>query len=213
MEGRFGRSTRTTSVSTRKANDVFLFTKRRKNWNERISTRSFHVSIGTQVRMEDGHLIAETTVEVPMSSESLYEILVDYENAHHVYRNIHDTIVTWDVDGNKQVLQTCSWEFMVFRGTFDTLFDVREDPIDLVVEFTSKSSGFMGRLDVRWTLEKMDVHRTKAKYVLMVQPNVLPPRSLRKQTDKIFKRQVEHLLEDLSVEVERRLKADVPINS
>lgn len=163
--------------------------------------------------MEDGQLIAETTVEVPMASEALYEILVNYENAHHVYRNIHDTVVTWDADGNKQVLQTCSWEFMVFRGRFDTLFDVREDPEGLVVEFTSKSSGFMGRLDVRWALEKMDVHRTRAEYVLIVQPSVLPPRSFRKQTDKIFKRQVEHLLEDLSAEVERRLQADVRVGS
>lgn len=160
----------------------------------------------TIVRVEEGHYTAESSIEMPMGADRLFDILLDYGNCHKIFRNISDSQITKDEQGNKQVLQTCSWTFMLFRGSFDTLFDVTEDVEKRTIRFEARDSGFMGRFEVEWALQELGKERTRADYTLTVKPSLLPPRPVQKYTDKIFQKQVEHLVEDLCAEVERQLQ-------
>jgi len=160
----------------------------------------------TSVRVEDGHYIAESSIEIPMQADRLFDILLDYENCHNVFRNILDSQFQADENGNKQVLQTCSWTFMLFQGSFDTLFDVMEDATKRTIRFEACDSGFMGRFEVEWEVHELGDERTRADYRLIVKPSLLPPPPVQKFTDKIFRKQVDHLVEDLCAEVDRRLR-------
>lgn len=160
----------------------------------------------TSVRVEDGHYTAESSIEIPMQADRLFDILLDYENCHNVFRNILDSQIKADENGNKQVLQTCSWTFMLFQGSFDTLFDVMEDATKRTIRFEACDSGFMGRFEVEWAVHELGEEQTRADYRLIVKPSLLPPPPVQKFTDKIFRKQVDHLVEDLCAEVDRQLR-------
>ncbi|CAL5224922.1 g7688 [Coccomyxa viridis] len=140
------------------------------------------------------------SLHIDLSEEAVLDVLTDYDGLSRIYNNIEDSQVL--VNGSqKQVLQTCRWEFLVFSGTFETRLTVHEARQHGEVVFNLISSSFMRQFQGAWKVTSLAGGGCRVQHRLSVQPSLAPPEALASYTKKIFVRQVERLLEDLSREL------------
>lgn len=140
------------------------------------------------------------SLETGLSREAILGVLTDYEGLARIYSSIEESRLSV-IGRKKSVLQVCRWEFLVFSGTFETKLTVEEDlPIGTVV-FHLVSSSFMRQFEGRWQVSELADGSCKVEHRLSVEPFLAPPQAFAGYTQKIFVRQVERLLEDLSSEL------------
>ena len=94
--------------------------------------------------------------------------------------------------------QLCEWRFLVFRGCFEMLVTVTEDPSSHTVDFSLVESKFMRDFMGRWQVRPVSKRACEVTYTLEVQPSLAPPPPFASYTSKIFVKQAEKVLEDLA---------------
>lgn len=103
-----------------------------------------------------------------------------------------------------QHLQTCSWAFLVFHGTFVTELIVDEDEDAGRLAFSLLRSAFMKQFIGSWHVEPhASGTGSSIRHALAVKPVLAPPQKIGDLTKNIFVSQVESILKDLANELER----------
>lgn len=105
----------------------------------------------------------EGWLDCTSSPQRVYDCLTDYTGLANTFSNISATDVLRD-SGRLQVKQTCSWQFLVFSGTFDLLLNVREEPERMALTFDLVESAFMHSFLGVWTVRVCVGHHTLYMY-------------------------------------------------
>lgn len=85
----------------------------------------------------------------------------------------------------------------MFRGSFNIITCVEEQPEDKSVAFSLVESKFMRAFQGSWSVEELPGGGCKVMHTLQVTPLVSPPPSFASYTSKIFIKQVTGIMEDL----------------
>ncbi|KAK9824396.1 hypothetical protein WJX72_009979 [[Myrmecia] bisecta] len=133
----------------------------------------------------------------------VYVLLSDYAALDRVFSSVEQSNVVHS-NGQKQILQLCRWEFLIFSGTFKTLLSVAEDPVAGRLVFSLVNSSFMRDFEGRWQITPLDGGGCSIEHNLTVAPVVAPPETFAGYAQKIFMRQVSRVMEDLQGELARR---------
>jgi len=134
----------------------------------------------------------------------VYEVLTDYSSLPAVFHNVDECTVRWTDDGDKSLMQTCSWRFLIFCGSFVTELEVDEEPETRKLAFSLLQSAFMRKFVGCWHVVDNVDGGSDIYHSLTVQPAVSPPQSIGDIAKRIFVSQVESLLIDLDMELQRR---------
>ena len=86
----------------------------------------------------------------------------------------------------------------MFKGQFEVLFDVVEDPLQHTVQFSLLESKFLKSFAGSWCVEPLGPRKCKVTYKSEVQPNHAPPRAFGFRPGKILVRQTRSILCDLA---------------
>jgi hypothetical protein len=141
----------------------------------------------------------------PVPPELVYDVLTDYNSLPRVFHNVEECSIQWSEDGQKQVSQRCSWRFLIFKGSFITDLAVDEGVEARTLEFRLVKSAFMRKFIGSWEIKPCSVTGgSEIWHSLAVQPALAPPQKIGVLTTKIFVSQVEGILRDLAVELDRR---------
>lgn len=144
-----------------------------------------------------GRLIVEN---VP--PERVYEVLTDYTSLPRVFHNVQECAVQWGDDGEKCLIQRCSWQFLIFRGSFVTELAVEELEESMQLSFSLNESAFMRKFVGSWDIRPTN-SGSEILHSLAVAPTLAPPQKIGDLTKRIFVSQVKRILKDLKVELER----------
>lgn len=155
-------------------------------------------------------------MEVDASPELVYSILTDYDRCSEVFENISAS-TTLEEEGEKQVIQACSWKFLALSGSFNVHLSVSEDAQARALVFRLIKSSFMRDFEGRWHVAPapQDLQhtsngggepatgggRTRIEHVLAVKPVMPIPAAIAQYTKGIFTRQVANILQDLNREI------------
>lgn len=104
-----------------------------------------------------------------------------------------------------EVRQTCTWRFLVFKGTFELVLAVTELAARRELLFKLKRSQFMKDFEGRWQLHPNPDGTCSVVHTLSVSPTMVPPEAFAGYTSKIFVRQVHGILSDLHAGVQREV--------
>lgn len=140
----------------------------------------------------------------PVSPDIVYDVLTDYDELPRVFHNVEECSVRWSDDGGKHLVQSCSWRFLVFRGSFVTELAVKEADAARQLEFSLTKSAFMRKFVGSWDVRPDSFGGSEIWHSLAVAPALAPPQKIGDLTKKIFVSQVEGILGDLAVELQRR---------
>ncbi|BDA47163.1 hypothetical protein COCOBI_10-0080 [Coccomyxa sp. Obi] len=152
------------------------------------------------VAQQEGLYTICGSLETGLSREAVLCVLTDYEGLARIYSSIEESKLSV-IGRKKSVLQVCRWEFLVFSGTFETKLTVEENLPSGTVVFHLVSSSFMKQFEGRWQVSELADGSCKVEHRLSVEPVLAPPQAFAGYTQKIFVRQVERLLQDLSREL------------
>ncbi|PRW59177.1 hypothetical protein C2E21_2638 [Chlorella sorokiniana] len=157
------------------------------------------------IQYEDGCYTVQGCLLSTASADEVYRVLTDYEALPRVFHNVETSQVRHDeASGSKQLVQTCKWAFLMFSGTFVTELSVHEDPSQRQLTFSLIESAFMKEFVGSWQVQPAaDGGLTEVRHRLSVRPSLAPPQKIGDITKKVFKKQVEGILEDLALELER----------
>lgn len=136
------------------------------------------------------------SIETPISTSSVYNMLVDYPHLNRVFSSI-DECHTMNENNALQLLQICRWEFLAFSGTFKTLLNVDEKPDAGRVVFSLIKSSFMKDFEGQWQLTDTPDGGCHVEHRLKVQPVLDAPALFSGYAQRIFVKQVTKVLEDL----------------
>lgn len=100
---------------------------------------------------QDGEFSVEGWLDCAAPPTRVYDCLTDYAGLADTFSNISGTEVLRE-DGRLKVRQTCSWQFLVFSGTFDLLLRVNEEPERMALTFDLVESAFMHSFLGVWTV-------------------------------------------------------------
>lgn len=146
-----------------------------------------------------GRLIVEN---VP--PERVYEVLTDYASLPRVFHNVQECAVQWGDHGAKTLVQRCSWQFLIFRGSFVTELAVEESEELLQLSFSLNESAFMRKFVGTWDIRPVQ-GGSEILHRLAVAPTLPPPQKIGDLTKRIFVSQVKTILNDLKLELEREI--------
>lgn len=153
----------------------------------------------------DGCFSVQGCLVTAASPDTVYQVLTDYDSLPRVFHNVEASMVRQCPDsGQKQLVQTCKWAFLVFSGTFVNELNVVEDAASRQLTFSLVESAFMKEFVGSWDVQPAAEGLTKVRHRLSVRPMVAPPQKIGDLSKKIFKKQVMGILEDLAQELERR---------
>lgn len=138
--------------------------------------------------------------------EIVYQVLTDYDSLPRVFSNVETSALRHTECGQKQLVQTCKWAFLVFSGTFVNELNVQEDPATRQVTFSLIQSAFMREFVGSWHIRRVPgSNMTEVRHRLAVRPTVAPPQKVGDLSKKIFKKQVSGILDDLAQELDRHM--------
>jgi len=152
---------------------------------------------------QEGTFSVSGRLLTPAPPSQVYDVLTDYSQLPRVFHNVDECSVRWTDDGGKQLVQTCSWRFLIFRGSFVTELDVDEAPETRRLSFSLIQSAFMRKFVGCWDVEPGPDGGSLIRHSLSVQPAVAPPQQIGELTKNIFKSQVASILRDLEKELMR----------
>lgn len=153
----------------------------------------------------DGCFSVQGCLVTAASPDIVYQVLTDYDSLPRVFHNVESSMLRQCPDsGQKQLVQTCKWAFLVFSGTFVNELNVVEDAAARQLTFSLVESAFMREFVGSWDVQPAAEGLTKVRHRLSVRPMVAPPQKIGDLSKKIFKKQVMGILEDLAQELERR---------
>ncbi|KAL4428584.1 hypothetical protein ABPG77_008896 [Micractinium sp. CCAP 211/92] len=153
----------------------------------------------------DGCFSVQGCLITAASPDTVYQVLTDYDSLPRVFHNVESSMLRQCPDsGQKQLVQTCKWAFLVFSGTFVNELNVVEDAPSRKLTFSLVESAFMKEFVGSWDVQPAADGLTKVRHCLSVKPMVAPPQKIGDLSKKIFKKQVMGILEDLKQELERQ---------
>jgi hypothetical protein len=139
----------------------------------------------------------------PVPPDQVYGVLTDYAALPAVFHNIEDCELRVTADGSKQLVQRCSWRFLIFKGSFVTELEVTEHQDARKLSFSLQESAFMRAFVGAWDVRETPDAGSEILHRLAVAPTVAPPQRLGDLTKRIFVSQVEGILFDLQTELQR----------
>ena len=138
------------------------------------------------------------------STDLVYGILTDYTSLPRVFHNVDHCWTRTGEDGRLFITQMVLWNFLIFRGSFETELEVFEYPEELKLSFNLLQSAFMNQFVGTWNIEsESSTGTTVIRHSLSVAPSVKPPQRIGDITKKIFEAQVKGILRDLAAELSR----------
>ncbi|KAL4860208.1 hypothetical protein ACK3TF_000398 [Chlorella vulgaris] len=158
------------------------------------------------LQYKEGQFTVEGCLITLAPPELVYQVLTDYDALPRVFHNVDSSALRrCSVTGQKQMVQTCRWAFLVFSGTFVNELNVVEDPRQRKLTFSLVQSAFMREFVGSWDLQALPCGATQVRHRLSVTPVVSPPQRIGDLSKKIFRKQVVSILEDLRAELQSRL--------
>lgn len=177
--------------------------------------------------LKDGTYCVRGTVGVSTSAPEVYALLQDYEGAPRVFANILSSKCTRDSDTGEvmsrllvqrlcpndldpirflqiELLQSCSWRFLLLKGAFDVHMRVHESPELGSLRFTMRESTFMRSFEGRWQVIPEGPASCVVEHELRIELALPPPKAISPYVVSIFESQVEGILRDLVRELDRR---------
>lgn len=136
-------------------------------------------------------------------AELVYQVLTDYHALASVFHNVDDCHVTQTEEGERLLVQTVNWHFLIFRGSFVTELLVDEGP-DLQLSFSLLRSAFMRQFIGSWEVTAAEGGGSDIRHSLSIVPTLSPPQKIGDLTKSIFVSQVEGILGDLAAELDTR---------
>jgi hypothetical protein len=137
----------------------------------------------------------------------VYDVLTDYLALPRVFHNVDDCSLRVTDAGGLHLVQTVSWKFLIFRGSFATELQVEELPAQRRLAFSLLRSAFMRQFVGSWRVDDAADGGSAIAHALTILPVVSPPQRIGDITKPIFVSQVTSILEDLDAELDRRLAA------
>ncbi|GFR44629.1 hypothetical protein Agub_g5917, partial [Astrephomene gubernaculifera] len=88
-------------------------------------------------------------------ASAVYALLTDHGNCHRVFSNVASSeVVTAEEGGEKEVVQSCRWNFLAFSGTFRIRLGVTELPDCRTLSFKLIQSSFMRDFEGQWVVRQ-----------------------------------------------------------
>lgn len=153
--------------------------------------------------MQDGIFRVSGLLRSELPNEVIYNVLTDYSSLPRVFHNVEKCSVSVTEDGRKFVTQMMLWNFLIFRGSFETELEVLENCDDFEISFSLVQSAFMNQFVGAWRIDQ-DVNGISIiRHSISVAPSVKPPQKIGDLTKRIFEAQVQKILRDLSEELKQ----------
>jgi len=96
------------------------------------------------------------------------------------------------------------WNFLIFRGSFETELEVMENLEELKISFSLVQSAFMNQFVGAWSIDQDVTGTSIIRHSISVAPSVRPPQKIGDLTKRIFEAQVHNILRDLAGELNGR---------
>lgn len=152
--------------------------------------------------LQDGIFRVSGLLYSELPQKDIYNVLTDYSSLPRVFHNVEQCSVSVSEDGRKFVTQMMLWNFLIFRGSFETELEVLENIKNFEISFSLIQSAFMNQFVGEWRIEQDASGISTVRHSISVVPSVRPPQKIGDLTKKIFEAQVEKILRDLRKELE-----------
>eukprot|EP00889_Picochlorum_renovo_P000811 jgi/Picre1/27841/NNA_000805.t1 len=106
------------------------------------------------VKYQDGMFSVSGRIYSEVPSYDIYSTLTDYDSLPRVFHNVDHCSVRISEDGRKFIHQMVLWNFLIFRGSFETALQVSEDSQNLKLSFSLLESAFMKQFIGTWSVEE-----------------------------------------------------------
>lgn len=156
------------------------------------------------MRLQDGIFRVSGLLRSNLPKQEIYDVLTDYSSLSRVFHNVEKCSVTVTEDGRKFVTQMMLWNFLIFRGSFETELEVLENFQDFEISFSLVQSAFMNQFVGAWSISQDVTGTSVIRHSISVAPSVRPPQKIGDLTKRIFEAQVQNILRDLAGELKDR---------
>jgi hypothetical protein len=153
---------------------------------------------------QDGIFRVSGLLQSDLPSQEIYNVLTDYSSLPRVFHNVEKCSVRVTEDGRKFVTQMMLWNFLIFRGSFETELEVSENLQDFEISFSLVQSAFMNQFVGAWSIGQEVTGTSVIRHSISVAPSVSPPQKIGDLTKRIFEAQVQNILRDLAEELKER---------
>ena len=154
--------------------------------------------------LQDGVFRVSGLLLSDISTQEIYNVLTDYCSLPRVFHNVEKCSVSVSEDGRKFITQMMLWNFLIFRGSFETELEVSENLEDFEISFSLVQSAFMNQFVGAWRIDEDVTGASVIRHSISVAPSVRPPQKIGDLTKRIFEAQVQNILRDLASELKHR---------